>query len=61
LTAGSKAPIFDLTEEHAAVERAEMLEFYNMGIGFRAIADPTKSVHPPQHKPIGSVKQFAPA
>ena len=27
-------PIFDLIEEHAGVERAEMYEVYNMGIGF---------------------------
>jgi phosphoribosylformylglycinamidine cyclo-ligase len=30
-------PIFDLIEEHAAVERAEMYEVYNMGIGFCVI------------------------
>jgi phosphoribosylformylglycinamidine cyclo-ligase len=30
-------PIFDLIEEHAGVERAEMYEVYNMGIGFCVI------------------------
>ena len=30
-------PIFGLIEEHAAVERAEMFEVYNMGIGFCVI------------------------
>src|SRR5439155_20501702 len=30
----SPPPIVDLIEEHAAVERAEMYEVYNMGIGF---------------------------
>jgi phosphoribosylformylglycinamidine cyclo-ligase len=80
--------IFGLIEEHAAVERAEMFEVYNMGIGFcvvvaqadvaatlailarhhreasvigYAIADPTKSVHLPQHKLVGSGKRFRPA
>jgi len=31
------SPIFDLIEEHAGVERAEMYEVYNMGIGFCVI------------------------
>lgn len=61
LTAGCTAPIFGLTEEHAAAERAKMLELYNMGIGFRAIADPTKTVRRPRHKLIGSGKRFGPA
>jgi phosphoribosylformylglycinamidine cyclo-ligase len=30
-------PIFDLIEEHAGVERAEMYEVYNMGVGFCVI------------------------
>ncbi len=30
-------PIFDLIEEHGAVERAEMFEVYNMGVGFCVI------------------------
>jgi phosphoribosylformylglycinamidine cyclo-ligase len=33
----SPPPIFDLIEEHAGVERAEMYEVYNMGIGFCVI------------------------
>jgi hypothetical protein len=32
-----------------------------MEIGFRAIVDPTKSVHPPQYTLIGSGKRFGPA
>jgi phosphoribosylformylglycinamidine cyclo-ligase len=78
-------PIFALIEEHGAVERAELFEVYNMGIGFcviiaeadveatlailarhhraasvigYAIADPTKPVHLPQHKLVGSGKKF---
>jgi len=30
-------PIFDLIEEHAGIERAEMYEVYNMGVGFCVI------------------------
>ncbi len=81
-------PIFGLIERHAGVDRAEMYEVYNMGIGFcvvvseadvgatlailarhqrrasvigHAIADPTKSVHLPQHKLVGRGKRFGPA
>jgi phosphoribosylformylglycinamidine cyclo-ligase len=84
----SAPPIFALIEERGGISRAEMLEVYNMGIGFcvvvpereveaalailarhnrsasvigHAVADPSRSVHLPQHALIGEGKRFRPA